>query len=110
MCAGNRGMIGQAIKQGDPNGIALAILRQLSGQRASLWPEYYMYWADTTTYGAALARESVIFVFYSPVLTHEAADKLCDVIWGMRSALLLSSPSHFMFLLLSCHPYTAPCI
>ncbi|CAL8465317.1 g4852 [Coccomyxa elongata] len=83
--AGNRGMIGQAIKQGDPNGIALAILRQLSGQRASLWPENYMYWADTTKYGAALARESVIFVFYSPVLTHEAADKLCHIIWGMRN-------------------------
>ncbi|BDA50174.1 hypothetical protein COCOBI_15-3030 [Coccomyxa sp. Obi] len=78
-------MIGQAIKQGDPNGIALAILWQLSGQRASLWPENYMYWADATKHGAALAGESVIFVFYSPVLTHEAADKLCHVIWGMRN-------------------------
>lgn len=93
MCAGSRGIIKQAIKQGDPNGIAVAILGNLAGQRASLWPKKYMHWADATTHGTALAGESVIFVFYTPVLTHEAADKLCHIIWGMRSALLLSRSS-----------------
>ncbi|CAL8465318.1 g4853 [Coccomyxa elongata] len=80
-----------AINQGDPHGIAQAILGQLANQRAIAWSNSNMHWADPTKFGAASAGALFILVYYSPVLTHEAADKLYLVMWRIRSALLLSS-------------------
>ncbi|BDA50175.1 hypothetical protein COCOBI_15-3040 [Coccomyxa sp. Obi] len=38
-----------------------------------------------TLFSAGFIVITTVFVFYSPVLTHEAADKLCHVIWGIRN-------------------------
>ncbi|BDA50173.1 hypothetical protein COCOBI_15-3020 [Coccomyxa sp. Obi] len=82
---GKQGMIGEAVQQGDPNAVAVAILGHLAGQPASMWPENCMHWLDATKHGAALAGEALILVVYSQIVTHDGADELCQLILSMRT-------------------------